>query len=174
MHATTLPLSSRTIENIALAYFAKQEHLHDAVRDLSNAGFDGPAINIAASSRHDQVWNSVTLNKPLENAIGGHTVRWLTDRLRAHDRHRRGADQMQGLNPLPPEGANPTCSALNLPQALRALCVPSDIIALLQLDMKHNGTFLLVDACDRVEEASDIMSANAGYLRHQYLTCTAA
>ncbi len=166
--------TSRTIDNIALAYFPSPENLHDAARDLCIAGFEGPQINIAASPRQDQIALSVALDQPLQNAIGAHTFRWRLNRLHVHDRQRRGADQIRGVNRLPPEGINPTCSTLDLARALQALAVSRDVIFLLQLDMKDKGTFLLVDAPHRVDEASAIMSLNAGYLRTQYLARTSA
>ena len=163
------PASSRTIHNVALAYFSNRNSVSDSVRDLCTAGFEAGDISISFPLAQQGPNQSVD-ETVLPAAIETHSLRWLWSRSRAHDRHRSGADQMKGRNPTPAEGANPTCFTLNLDLVLTAMCVPSQVIALLQKDVQHKGVFMLVDAADRVEEAGNIMDANSGYLRTQYLT----
>ncbi len=161
-------VNSRTPENIALAYFANAAGINDAVRDLCIAGFPADHINIALPLAQETSIE-VKDSEPLPNAIGTHSFRWLLNRMRGHDRHRQGADQMSGLDPTPPEGENPTCSTLNLEVALTAMGVQPVVVALLRQDMRSYGTYMLIDALDRVEEATFILDANAGYIRTEYL-----
>ena len=138
------------------------------MRDLCSAGFPADHINIALPVAQEASVK-VKDSEPLPNAIGAHSFRWLLNRMRGHDRHRQGADQMSGLDPTPSEGENPTCSTLNLEVALTAMGVEPVVIALLRQDTRSYGTYLLVDAPDRVEEATLILNANAGYIRTEYL-----
>ncbi len=160
------PISSnaRTVHNVALAYFERREHISDATRDLCSAGFSGSQINIS-----DRSVGNGGARQPLVDAIGLHSLRWQLNRAHTHDRQRRGADQINGHNPMPSEAANPTCWTLDLAPTLLALGVSPDIIALLQRDSASKGMFMLVDAADRVPDANAILSGNAGFLRTQYL-----
>lgn len=159
-------INRRTIDTIALAYFAHSNHLHDAVRDLCSAGFAADHINISGTLGQEMGGDGPEAGASLPNAIGAHSLRWSFDRMRKHDRNRSGADQMSGLNPTPSEGLNPTCSVLDLASVLKALAVPQDVVWLLEQDVRKQGSFVLVDAPQRVEEASVILSGNAGYLRN--------
>lgn len=104
----------------------------------------------------------------MPNAVGKHSRLWLWKRAFAHDWGRKGADQLSGLNPVPPEGANPTCLALDLQRALAAMSVPAVVIDLLMADVQQQGSFVMVDADDRVQQAERILSSNAGYVRTKY------
>ncbi len=159
----------RSVHNIALAYFVTRENVSDATRDLCNAGFIGNQINITHTPTRAEAVDPATHHQPLPNAIGPHSLRWILNRARTHDRQRQGANQMHGLDPVPKEPANPTCWTLDLASALNALAIPTDVIALLQRDTADTGMFMLIDAPDRVPEASSILSGNAGFLRTQYL-----
>lgn len=161
-------INARTPDNVALAYFANAAGVNDSVRDLCIAGFPADHINIGLPLVQE---TSVKIkdSEPLPNAIGTHSFRWLLNRMRGHDRHRQGADQMSGLDPTPSEGENPTCSTLNLEMALTAMGIQPVVIALLRQDTRSYGMHMLVDARDRVEEATLILNANAGYIRTEYL-----
>ncbi len=168
MPASSMRTLARTSDNVALAYFASAASVSDSVRDLCSAGFLAEHINISLPVALERAAEAED-SRPLPNAIGAHSLRWILNRMRGHDRHRRGADQMKGVNPTPPEGENPTCSTLNLEVALTAMGVQPNVISLLLKDAHHHGMFLLVDAADRVEEATLILNANAGYIRTDYL-----
>ncbi len=163
-------LDLRTVNNIALAYFMRPENLHDAVRDLCTANFQARDINISGFAAPGGPAAGTENYLPLPNAIGMHSLRWSWKQSRVHDRYRRGADQINGRNPIPAEGQNPTCSTLDLPVALGALSVSREIIWLLEQDARKGAAFVLVDAKDRVDEAGTILSGNAGYVRTDYLT----
>jgi len=47
--------------------------------------------------------------------------------------------------------------------------VPWSVVQLLRTDTRSERTFLLVDAEDRVDEASQILQMNGGELRTEYL-----
>ena len=160
--------STRTVHTVALAYFSHRNSVSDSVRDLCTAGFKATDINISFPLAQ-QASDPAADKEVLPDAIGTHSLRWLWSRARAHDRHRSGAEQLGGRNPVPFEGANPTCFTLDLHAALTAMSVPSEVIALLQKDVQHKGMFMLVDAANRVDEAGCIMDANSGYIRTQYL-----
>ncbi len=157
--------TERTVHNVSLAYFVSRQNVSDATRDLVNAGFVGTSISISQPAESD----APVQRQSLVNAIGDHSLRWQLHRARIHDRQRRGAHQMSGDDPVPTEAANPTCWTIDLATTLRALAVPVDTIALLQRDTLLKGMFMLVDAPDRVSEANDILSGNAGFLRTNYL-----
>ena len=76
---------------------------------------------------------------------------------------------MSGLNPTPSEGPKPTYSPLDLTASLTGLCVSTKIIWLLTQDVLRGATYLMVDAHNRVAEASAIMSRNSGHVRTDYL-----
>ncbi len=76
---------------------------------------------------------------------------------------------MSGEDPFADEPENPTCWTIDLDTTLRALSVSSDMIALLKRDTVSKGMFMLIDAPDRVHEASEILSGNAGFLRTECL-----
>ncbi len=162
-HAST---PKRTVHTVALAYFTRRQNVSDATRDLCNAGFAGTHISISQPTGSD---DGVIERQPLVNAIGVHSLRWQIERARTHDRQRRGANQMSGADPFPAEPENPTCWTIDLATTLRALSIHSDMISLLERDTIRKGMFVLVDAPDRVPEANDILSNNAGFLRTDYL-----
>jgi len=83
----------RTVDNIALAYFANTQNLNDAVRDLCSAHFKANHINISQPKRGDAPARKIADAQPYFNATSRHTLCWLLNREGAHDRHRRGADQ---------------------------------------------------------------------------------
>lgn len=168
VRTSTARIHARTPENVALAYFANAAGVSDSIWDLCSAGFDAEYINIALPVAEEAASRNPD-SEPLPNAIGVHSFRWLLGRMRGHDRHRQGADQMSGLDPAPGEGDNPTCSTLNLETALEAMGVEPTVIALLRHDTRSYGTYVLVDAADRVAEATLILNANAGYMRTEYL-----
>ncbi len=159
----------RTIDTVSLAYFADRRRISDSVRDLCTAGFAARGINISQSLAQRTINPQAEASEPLPNGIGAHSRLWLWKRSIAHDRHRRGADQMSGLDPAPLEGKNPTCSSFDLQSTLTAMFVPAVVIALLLRDMQNRGMFILVDAPGRVREADTILDRNAGYMRTQYL-----
>jgi hypothetical protein len=163
-------LTSRIIHNVALAYFATSKGLNDAARDLCTAGFETNNINISRSNAQREREHATGDGTPLPNAIGTHSLRWLCRQILAHDSNRSGADQISGLDRTPTEGINPTCSTLDLPGALMAMGVPLEVLSLLQRDAEHSGMFMMIDASDRVNEASVIMSGNGGYIRTGFLT----
>lgn len=157
-------LGLRSVHNIALAYFDVPSSQNDAIRDLCSAGFKPDHINI---SRSPSVGDGS--DKPIVEAIGSHSRRWQWNRSYAHDLNRRGTDQMSGRNPTPSLGPTPTCSPLDLITSLTVLGVSTQIIWLLTQDVLRGATYLMVDAHDRVAEAGEIMSRNAGHVRTDYL-----
>ena len=161
--------ASRTVQNVALAYFSDLRGVSDSVRDLCTAGFAPASINISQSAAEQASSPTVDVGTPLHNAVGEHSKQWLWNRTLSHDWQRKGADQISGLNPLPSEGANPTCLAFDLQIVLTAMSVPAVVIGLLLHDVQRQGMFVLVDALDRVREAERILANNAGFLRTQYL-----
>ena len=165
-------VASRTSHNVALAYFADSRGVSDSVRDLCTANFLASSINISQSNAQ-QIYPNTEPDKPLPNAIGPHSMQWQWSRLLAHDWQRRGADQISGLNPVPPEGSNPTCSTFDLQVTLTAMRVPPVVIGLLLNHIREKGMYVLVDASNRVREAEDILDGNAGYVRTQYLRTAA-
>lgn len=168
MLASAARANARNPDNVALAYFASNAGVGDSIRDLCNAGFQADHINVSLPIA-GEARVKIEDHQPLPNAIGTHSIRWLLNRMRGHDRQRQGADQMRGLNPEPAEGANPTCSTLNLEVALAAMGVEPDVVALLRQDTRSCGMYMLVDAPNRVQEATLILNANAGYIRTAYL-----
>jgi hypothetical protein len=159
----------RTIDNVSLAYFADYRRISDSVRDLCTAGFAAGGINISQSRAQQKASPKMQEGGQLPDAIGAHSRLWRWKRTLAHDRQRRGADQMSGLDMAPSEGKNPTCSSFDLQTTLTAMHVPAMVITLLLQDVQNEGMFLLVDASDRVREADSILDRNAGYIRTQYL-----
>lgn len=174
MPELTSRVTLRTIDNVALAYFSDPRRVSDSIRDLCTAGFAACNINISLSKKQTAAMLAGAEDDSLPNAIGSHSVPWKWNRSWQHDRHRRGADQLSGLNPTPDEGANPTCYSFDLGVVLRAMHVPAQVITLLQSDAQTSGQFMLVDATNRVPEADRILDGNAGYLRTQYLRVNAA
>lgn len=164
MTTTSTRLGLRTIHNIALAYFNIPSSQSDAIRDLCAAGFQPDHINI---SRNSSVGDGP--DKPILHAIGSHSRRWQWNRSYVHDLSRSGSDQISGLNPTPSEGPNPNCSSLDLTASLTGLGVSTKIIWLLTQDVLRGATYLMVDAHNRVAEASAIMSRNSGHVRTDYL-----
>ena len=158
----------RTVNTVALAYFTNREHLSDAAHDLCSAGFQADQLHISQPLNDSLLKLKVGGDEPLQ-VLGAHSLRWLLNRTKTHDRQRRGADQMHGLDPEPLEGTSPTCSTLDLSSALTAMDVRASMIQLLQRDTRMKGMHMLVDASDRVSEADTIMSDNAGLLRTRYL-----
>ncbi len=165
--STTFRVASRTVHTVALAYFSDYRGVSDSVRDLCVAGFDEFGINVSASS-------VAGVSTARSKVVGEHSKLWLWRKIRLHDRHRSGANQMRGLDPTPLEGMSPTCPVLDLTLSLNAMHVPPSMIALLQKGVENEGTFVLVDAADRVQEADAILDRNAGLLRTQYLRGYAA
>jgi hypothetical protein len=159
----------RTIDNVSLAYFADYRRISDSVRDLCTAGFAADGINISQSRAQQKSNPEMHEGNQLPDAIGPHSRLWRWKRTLAHDRQRRGADQMSGLDMAPLEGKNPTCSRFDLQTVLTAMRVPAMVITLLLQDVQNEGMFMLVDASDRVREADSILDRNAGYIRTQYL-----
>jgi hypothetical protein len=163
-------MSSRNVSNIALAYFVNPRNLHDAATDLCSAGFRSDAINITGRL------NSLSLNirkstasTDNDTSVDQHTWRWRVRRFLVHDGHRRGADQISGDDRDPLVFLNPQCNRIDLRVVLAQMNVTDAIAELLQIDTKSERTFMLVDAQDRVSEASEILQRNAGQLRTDYL-----
>jgi hypothetical protein len=159
----------RTINNVSLAYFEDYRRISDSVRHLCTAGFAADGINISQSRAQQRANPKMYQGGPLPDAIGVHSRLWRWKRTLAHDRQRRGADQMKRLDIVPLEGKNPTCSSFDLQATLAAMHVPATVITLLLQDVQNEGMFMLVDASDRVREADSILDRNAGYIRTQYL-----
>lgn len=163
--------SSRNITNIALAYFVNPRNLHDAATDLCSAGFRSDAINITGLMNSlDPGTRSPTSSTATNTLVDQHTWRWRVHRFLAHDRRRRGADQITGDDRDPLAFTNPKCNRIDLGVVLAQMNVSHAIAELLQSDTRSERTFMLVDAQDRVIEASDILQRNAGQLRTDYLS----
>jgi hypothetical protein len=161
---------SRNVTNVALAYFTNPQNLHDAATDLCLAGFSADEINTTG------LVGGIEPNKKLSKLLvpasapnEQHTWRWRLRRFLAHDRRRRGADQMVGDDRDPFAFTNPDCIRIDLSIVLAQMNVPQIVFDLLQRDTVSRRTFMLVDAKDRVAEASEIMQQNFGQLRTEFL-----
>lgn len=150
----------RSKTNVCLAYFVDLRNVHDAATDLCLAGFVESAINIT----EHLVGRDVTMS--------AHSWRWRIRRYLAHDRHRRGADQITGDASDPHAFTNPVCTHISLGLVLAQLEVSQAVIDLLQRDADHNRIFMLIDAVGRVREASRILQRNRGQLRTEFLQST--
>lgn len=161
---------SRNVSNIALAYFVNPRNLHDAATDLCSAGFRSDAINVTGrlNSFNPDVHKSIA-STDSDTSVDQHTWRWRMRRFLVHDRHRRGADQISGDDRDPFAFSNPHCNRIDLSIVLAEMNVSSAISELLQNDTRSERTFMLVDAQDRVIEATEILQRNAGQLRTDYL-----
>ena len=169
MHEPFVSVRSRTIHNVALAYFESGRRVSDSVRDLCTAGFEAEDINVSQTTAQGRQTPGAEGSSLGPKDLGAHSLRWLLHRFRAHDQHRRGADQMHGRNPTPSVPGDSMYATFDLHTALYAMHVPVEVIALLQQDMRDKGMFLLVDAHERVREAEGILTRNAGYIRTEYL-----
>lgn len=161
--------SSRNVRTVALAYFMNPRNLRDAATDLCLAGFSTRAINITDLSNGIKLKNPLTSLTPDLASDDKHTLRWRLRRFLAHDRHRRGADQISGNNPDPNAFTDPECIRMDLGVVLAQMNVPQAVVDLLERDTMSERTFMMVDAKDRVAEASEIMKRNFGQLRTDYL-----
>ncbi|MGF7178782.1 hypothetical protein [Tunturiibacter psychrotolerans] len=162
--------SSRTVSNVALAYFVNPRNLHDAATDLCLAGFKADAINISGLFHGFGIENPEAARSAATAAFAEeHTLRWKMRRFLIHDRQRRGADQMSGDDRDSVGFPNPECTWIDLSGVLAEMNVPWSVVQLLRTDTRSERTFLLVDAEDRVDEASQILQMNGGELRTEYL-----
>ena len=151
----------RSIHNIALAFFINPRHMRDAATDLCLAGFLAKGIGIAGP-RPDATTESTG------DSADQHTWRWRARRFMSHDTHRRGADQMSGDDPTP-ANADPRCPEIDLWDVLAGMKISPGIVRLLKEDLSSDRVYLLVDAEDRVNEATRIMQWNSGLMRTEYL-----
>ena len=161
---------SRNVFNVALAYFMDARFLHDAASDLCDAGFQPGMINVAVPAKkmratepqYEDLMGRIA-------AVEEHTWGWITKRSMAHDRHRRGADQISGDDSMPTNYPNPLCPRIDLGTVLAAMNVSDGIVWLLEKEITSDRVFMLVDASGRVDEASAILKQNGGRLRTDYL-----
>jgi hypothetical protein len=162
--------SSRTVSNVALAYFVNPRNLHDAATDLCLAGFKADAINITGLIHGYGLESPEAARSAATAAFAEeHTLRWKMRRFLAHDRQRRGADQMSNDDRDSVGFPNPECTRIILSSVLAEMKVSHSIVELLRTDTRSERTFMLVDAEDRVAEASSILQMNGGELRTEYL-----
>lgn len=165
--------SSRNVFNVALAYFANPRNLHDASTDLCLAGFNVNSINVSSLMGGARPLSAGTeKSRALADQVEQHTWRWRMRRFMVHDRQRRGADQISGEDCDPLAFINPECPRIDLCAVLAGMNVPEATVELLRGDTQSERTFMLVDAQDRVFEASNILQANRGQLRTDYLYST--
>jgi hypothetical protein len=161
---------SRSISNVALAYFVNSRNLHDAVTDLCLAGFRSDAINVSGlMSGLGRESPEVVRSAATAAFAEEHTLRWRVRRFRVHDRHRRGADQISGDDKDSFAFPNPECTWIDLSDVLAQMNVSPGMVELLRSDTRSERTFMLVDAQGRVDEASAILQVNGGLLRTEYL-----
>ena len=162
--------SLRNVSNVALAFFVNPRNLHDAATDLCLAGFKADAINVTGLIHGLGLESPETARSAATAAFAEeHTLRWKMRRFLVHDRQRRGADQMSGDDRDSVGFPNPECNWIDLSSVLAEMNVSRSIVELLRIDTRSERTFMLVDAQDRVDEASQILQMNGGELRTEYL-----
>jgi hypothetical protein len=158
-----------TASDLVIALFMDCKSAHDAIADLTSAGFRNGQIRIAYSAEGKQAKSGKNeVHSPGQPAAPeeSNSVGWKLRQSFMHDLQRSGTDQMAGQDgDVSSSKSEKPYSEVDLRGTLLSMGVAEDRILLLNREMRDDGVLVLVNADLRSKEAESIIERNSGQIR---------
>ncbi|HUZ05105.1 MAG TPA: hypothetical protein VMU62_07090 [Acidobacteriaceae bacterium] len=160
---------------VVAGLFTDRKTLHDAIADLSHAGFgpDQIAVVFSTEENHSKRRSAEAQRPRLPEDLEDHSLVWKFKQSYEHDMHRRGDEQMSGahLDEHSGDHRGPQYSEVDLWQTLALFGgATEDRVKMMNREMGPEGSLLLVQCAGRAREVEMILEGNTGKIRTETVT----